>query len=173
MASIVIADEKLLGFATAFSDERLREVMFCLQDGPATEAVIQEFMKLEAKDLTDRLGRLHELGLIRKTSVRSDAHGIYSLDFSMEQFNGYPKRKTVSELSEAMGKPITPFLQGHAEEIESICQGNGISLGRAIEQLLLSAFSELMEDYGKEIAEEDRILCQKISEGGRAKKEKK
>ena len=51
MVSIVIPDEKLLGFATAFSDERLREVIFCLQDGPASEAVMQEFLKVEAKDL--------------------------------------------------------------------------------------------------------------------------
>lgn len=170
MTSIVIADEKLLGFATAFSDERLREVIFCLQDGPASEAVIREFMKLEEKEISERLSRLIELGLVRKTSERSDAPGVFSLDFSMEQFNGYPRRRTVSELSDAMSKPITPFLEGNAAEIESYCQGNGVSLGRAIEQLLLSAFSAIMEEYGKEIAEEDRLICGKISEAGKGKK---
>jgi hypothetical protein len=167
MVSIVIPDEKLLGFAVAFSDEGLREVIFCLQDGPATEAVMQEFMKVKAKDLTERLGRLVEFGLIRKTSERSDAPGIYSLNFSMEHYSGYPKRKTVAELSEVMGKPMTSFLEKHAEEIEALCKGSGISLGRVIEQLLLSAFSVLMEDYGKEIAEEDRRICKKISLGAR------
>ena len=173
MVSIVIADEKLLSFATAFSDEKLREVMFYLQDGPVTEAVMQEFLKIEAKDLTERLGRLHELGLVKRTSKRSDCPGVYSLDFSIERFNGYPKRKMVNELSEVMGKPIVPFLEGHAKDIEGICQGNGISMGRSVEQLLLSAFSSLMEDYAKEIAEEDKRICEKISEGGREKEGKK
>jgi DNA-binding Lrp family transcriptional regulator len=167
MVSIAIPDEKLLGFATAFSDEGLREVIFCLQDGPASEAVMQEFLKVEAKDLRERLGRLIELGLIRKTSERSNAPGIYSLGFSMERYHGYPKRKTVAELSEAMGKLVSPFLEKHSEEIESLCNGSGISLGRVIEQLLLSAFSDLMEDYGKEIAEEDQRICKKISQGGK------
>ena len=167
MVSIVIPDEKLLGFATAFSDERLREVIFCLQDGPASEAVMQEFLKVEAKDLRERLGHLVELGLIRKTSERSNVPGIYSLDFSMEQYNGYPKRKTVAELSEAMGIPVTPILEKHAGEIEALCNGSGISLGRVIEQLLLSAFSDLMDDYGKEILEEDKRICKKISHGGK------
>lgn len=165
MASIVIADEKLLGFATAFSDEKLREVMFCLQDGPATEATMQELMKVEAKDLSERLGRLRDLGLIRKTSERPGIPGVYSLDFSMEQFNGFPRRRIVNELSDAMSHPIAPLLERHAEEIETFCKGNGISLGRAIEQLLLSAFSRIMEDYGKEMAEEDRLICKKIAEG--------
>jgi DNA-binding Lrp family transcriptional regulator len=172
MVSIVIADEKLLSFATAFSDERLREVIFCLQDGPVTEAVLQEFLKIEAKDLTERLSRLHELGIVKKTSKRSDAPGVYSLDFSMERFNGYPKRKTVNELSEAMGRPIAPFLEGHAGEIEDACQG-GVSMGRSVEQLLLSAFSSLMEDYAKEMAEEDKRICEKISEGRKEKEGKK
>lgn len=164
MVSIVIPDEKLLGFAAAFSDEGLRDVIFCLQDGPASEAVIQEFLGTGSKGLRERLGRLVELGLIRKTSERSDAPGIYSLDFSMEQYNGYPKRKTVSELSEAMGKPVGPLLDKHAAEIESLCRGSGISLGRVVEQLLLSAFSELMEVYGKEIADEDKRICKKYSQ---------
>jgi DNA-binding Lrp family transcriptional regulator len=170
MTSIVIADEKLLSFANAFAEEKLREVIFCLQDGPATEAYIQEFLKAEANDLTQRLSRLRELGLIRRTSERSNALGIYSLDFSIEQFNGYPKRKTVSQLSDALSKPIPRFLEEHSKEIESICQGNGISLGRTIEQLLLSAFSNLMEEYGKEMAEEDKRICRKISNSGAEKK---
>ncbi len=165
MVSVVIPDEKLLGFATAFSDASLREVIFCLQDGPASEAVLREFLKVEAGDLTNRLGRLVELGLIRKTAERSDIPGIYSLAFSMEQFNGYPKRKTVSELSGAMGKPVAPFLEKHASEIEALCRGSGISLGRVVEQLLLSAFSELMEDYAREMAEEDLRICKKIAAG--------
>lgn len=167
MVSIVIPDEKLLGFATAFSDEGLREVIFLLQDGPASEAVIQDFLKVEEKDLRGRMGRLVELGLVRKTSERSNAPGIYSLAFSMEQFNGYPKRKTVSELSDAIGAPVAPFLERHAKEIEALCSGSGISLGRAVEQLLLSAFSELMEGYGKEIAEEDKRICKRISKAGK------
>lgn len=170
MVSIVIADEKLLSFATAFSDEKLREVIFFLQDGPVTEAVLQEFLKLEAKDLTERLSHLHELGLVKRTSKRSDGLGIYSLDFSIERFNGYPKRKMVNELSEVMGKTILPFLEGHADEIETVCQG-GISMGRSIEQLLLSAFSSLMDDYAKEIADEDKRICEKISEGVKQKEE--
>jgi hypothetical protein len=46
-------------------------------------------------------------------------------------------------------------------------------MGRSVEQLLLSAFSSLMEDYAKEIAEEDKLICEKISEGGREKEGKK
>lgn len=167
MVTIVIPDENLLGFAKAFSDERLRDVIFCLQDGPASELVMQEFLGIEAKDLRERLGSLVELGLIRKTSERSNAAGVYSLGFSMEQFNGYPKRKTVAELSEAMGRPVGPLLEKHAPEIESLCDGSGISLGRIVEQLLLSAFSDLMEGYGREIAEEDRRICKKYSQAGK------
>jgi DNA-binding Lrp family transcriptional regulator len=167
MVSIVIPDEKLLGFAAAFSNEGLRDVMFCLQDGPASEAVIQEFLGIGAEDLRGRLGHLVELGLIRKTAERSDSPGIYSLAFSIEQYNGYPKRKTVAELSQAMGKTVGTLLEEHAPEIESLCDGSGISLGRVVEQLLLSAFSELMEGYGEEIAEEDRRICKKYSQAGK------
>ena len=162
MVTLVIPEEKLLGFANAYMDEELREVMFFLQDGPMTQESMAEILKVKEDALIKRLDRLRELGLVRRI-ISTDSHSdLYALELSLERFGGYPKRKTVKMLSDAMSEPIVPFLEANSQEISVLCENYGMSVGRAIEQLLLSSFSRIIEDYKAEIIEEDKRISEKF-----------
>lgn len=162
MVTLVIPEEKLLGFANAYMDEELREVMFFLQDGPMTQESMAEILKVKEDALVKRLDRLRELGLVRRIISTDSRSDLYALEFSLERFGGYPKRKTVKMLSDAMCEPIVPFLEANSQEVGALCETYGMSIGRAIEQLLLSSFSRIIEDYKAEIVEEDKRISKKF-----------
>jgi DNA-binding Lrp family transcriptional regulator len=162
MVTLVIPEEKLLGFANAYMNEELREVMFFLQDGPMTQESMTEILKVKEDVLVKRLDRLRELGLVRRIISTDSRLDLYALELSLERFGGYPKRKTTKMLSDAMCEPIVPFLEANSQEIGALCETYGMSVGRAIEQLLLSSFSKIIEDYKAEIVEEDKMISKKF-----------
>jgi len=162
MVSLVIEDEYLLSFANAFKEDTLREVIFCLQDGPMTLDTIAESLKIKEEDLSPRLDALTSMNLVRRVKPSNSGPELYALGFAMEKFGGYPKTKLVRTLSEAMSEVIPSFLEQHAGEIESICESTGTSMGRCVEQLFLSAFSWIMGDLQGEVLEEDKRLCETL-----------
>jgi predicted ArsR family transcriptional regulator len=168
MVTIVIPEEKLSAFASAFLDEKMRVVIFFLQDGPMTVDGMAQILKISQEDVQDRIDKLRDLNLVRRTSLGDGKPEIYSLEFSMEKFGGFPKPKTARILAESMSDLIAPFLEKYGEEIGSVCDTRGIALGRGVEQLLLSAFSRIMDDLKLEMQDEDRRICEKF-DGGAAK----
>lgn len=167
MVTLVVPDEKLTAFAGAFLDERTRMIIFFLQDGPMTVDSMAEILKVSRDDLEERLEKLRNMMLVRRTSLGEGKPDVYSLEFSMEKFGGFPKPKTVRTLAEAMSDLVAPFLEKHSEEIGSVCDSRGIALGRGVEQLLLSAFSRIIDDLKLEVQDEDKRICEKFSSGGK------
>jgi hypothetical protein len=164
MVSLVIEDEYLLSFANAFKEDTLREVIFCLQDAPMTLETIADVLKLKEEDLAPRLDALISMNLVRRVHSRNKGLDLYALGFAIEKFGGYPKTKLVRLLSGAFSEIVPSFLENHASEIESLCEITGISMGRCVEQLLLSTFSSIMNDLQGEVLEEDKCLSETLKQ---------
>jgi len=162
VVTIVIDEKQLLAFSNAYEDDGLREIIFFLLDGPISQERMANMLKVSEEDLAKRLDRLREVGLVRRIVSTESRSDLYSLDFSLERPLGYPKPKTTRMLSDAIAEPIMPFLEAHFQELSALAETNGISLGRAIEQLLLSSFSRIMENYRAEIVEEDKRILEKF-----------
>jgi len=162
MVTLVVPDENLAAFASAFLDPNMRDVIFFLQDGPMTEDKMAEILKVKKEDLSPMLDKLRDMKLVNRTPLGEGQSDMYSLEFSMEKFGGYPKPKTARALSEEMSDLIQPFLEKYGEEIGSMCDSRGIALGRGVEQLLLSAFSRIIDDLRLEVQDEDKRICEKF-----------
>jgi len=164
MVTLVIPDENLSAFSNAFQDEKNRVVLFLLLDGPMLEDRMAEILKLDKKEFSKRIEALQDLKLVKRTSLGEKQPEVYSLDFSMEKFGGYPKPKIARVLSEAMSEMVSQFLEKYGDEIGSLCDTRGIALSRSVEQLLLTSFSMMMEGFKQEVQEEDKRICEKFSQ---------
>jgi DNA-binding Lrp family transcriptional regulator len=164
MVTLVIPDENLSAFSNAFLDEKNRDILFLLLDGPMLENRMIEILKLGKEEFSKRIEVLQDLRLVKRTSLGENQPEAYSLEFSMEKFGGYPKPKITRVLSEAMSEMVTQFLEKYGEEIGSLCDSRGIALSRSVEQLLLSSFSMMMEGLRSEVQEEDKRICEKFSQ---------
>jgi len=163
MVTIVIPEEILSGFANAFMDEKLRAVIFLLQDGPLTEDRIAGVIRVKKDDVSKRLESLLDYGLVRRMPLGEGKPDMYSLAFSMERFSGYPNNKMVRLLSESMSDIISPLLEKYSDQIGEICDSRGIALSRNVEQLLLSSFSAIIEELKPEVLDEDKRICEKFA----------
>jgi hypothetical protein len=119
-------------------------------------------LKLNKEDFSKMIEVLQDMRLVRRTSLGTDRPEAYSLEFSMEKFGGYPKPKIARILSEAMSDMVSQFLEKYGEEIGSLCDSRGIALSRNVEQLLLSSFSMMIDNFKPELEEEDKRICEKF-----------
>lgn len=164
MVSIVLPDAKLANFCIAMADENMQTAILSLISGPLDKSQMAALLRKTPHDVEAEINTLVALGLIRRVRQPNSDREMYALEFSMGRLSKHQDAKMVGELSEEISEVIYNFLEEHAEEITGSCSKSGASLGREVEQLLLAAFSKIMEQYGREIRAEDQRLCKASGE---------
>jgi len=155
MVSIVIPDDKLLALCAAIFDEPLRETIFALQGGPMTSEVLAQAMGIGDDDARGRINRLLAGGLLRRVPSKSGPD-LYALDFSIGRLG---EGSALSPpLAAEISRNMSAYLESHSEEIGALCESDGSTLGRAVEQIFLGAFSSVITDLQRELADEDKRL---------------
>ncbi|MDI9644024.1 MAG: winged helix-turn-helix domain-containing protein [Candidatus Verstraetearchaeota archaeon] len=158
MVCLVVDDDRLAGTCSALLDEKSREVLLSLQKGPLTLDQLSEMLIISKKDAKDRIERLTEAKLVRRTPGIAGGPDLYSLEFSMEIEGACPDQSLVEELYQEIGNSFFSFLEKNSDKISALCDSMGASLGRAVEQVFLSSVSRVVKDLQIEINEEDRRL---------------
>jgi hypothetical protein len=165
MVSLVISDEKLAGFCSAIMDAGMRNVIFSLLDGPLSRDNVAESIEISGGEASALLNNLLSLGLVRKIDTSNQAIELYALDFSIEKLGSHHDPQMINMLSNDLSKDIYKFLESHSDEIAVSIDASGSSLGRTVEQILMSVFSRVLKDYQDEIKEEDKRISESVGKG--------
>ncbi len=62
-----------------------------------------------------------------------------------------------------MAESFYSFLDRNSEKVSDLCDELGASLGRAVEQIFLSAITKVVKDLQSEMLEEDKRLSAHLS----------
>ncbi len=162
MVCLVVPDEKLAEVCRALLDDKSREVLLSLQKGPLTTDRISETLLISKKDASDRLDKLLNANLVRRIPVKGEGPDLYALEFSIE-FGEGSDSGLAEDLYQVLAESFYSFLDRNSEKVSDLCDELGASLGRAVEQIFLSAITKVVKDLQSEMLEEDKRLSAHLS----------
>jgi len=153
----VVHDKKLAEVCSALLDEKSREVLLSLQKGPLTMDQMSEALLISKKDASDRLEKLVNGNLVRRIPGIGKGPDLYALEFSIA-IGDENSPELAEDLYQAMAESLYSFLDRNSERVSDLCDELGASLGRAVEQLFLTAIARIVRDLQSEMQDEDRRL---------------
>ncbi|MEJ5293175.1 MAG: winged helix-turn-helix domain-containing protein [Candidatus Methanosuratincola sp.] len=164
MVCLVVPDEKLAAVCSALIDDKSREVLLSLKKGPLTMDRMSEALLISKKDASDRLEKLVNAKLVRRIPGKGESSDLYALEFSIEVGDG-KESVLAEELYQVMAESFYSFLDRNSEKVSDLCDELGASLGRAVEQIFLSAIAKIINDLQSEMLEEDKRLSVHLGGG--------
>ncbi|MDI9608691.1 MAG: hypothetical protein QFX34_00245 [Candidatus Verstraetearchaeota archaeon] len=165
MACLVVPDEKLAEVCSALLDDKSREALLSLQKGPLTMDRMSEVLLISKKDASDRLDKLVNARLVRRIPGKGKGPDLYALEFSIGIGEGSDS-ELEEDLYQVVAESFYSFLDRNSEKVSDLCDELGASLGRAVEQIFLSAIAKIVKDLQSEMLEEDKRMSAHL--GGEA-----